>query len=450
MSPTVEKAEKLRSAVKLLSDASESLIQSWKEDEQRSINGTTAARGAPSTQSYDAVRTIIGAFGVIEELVQVPQTRLATMSMQYLEARALHIAIQLRIADLLAKADQTIGMPLSELSAHTGVVEQKLGQVIRLLCTSHVFREVQPGYFANNWISEVLANNEILRASLLTGLMTVPPCVALPEALLHPKFGPSDSPVETAFQLAHKTNLSFWDWMEEEIELPDGTRGKRPELELFGLGMLGGGRARGSAWLVDYPWHELSNATIVDVGGGVGGMCLDLAHNFPNMKFVVQDRPQTVIQAKEIWEREIPGAEAKGTVRLMPHDFFNEQPVKGADVYHLRNILHDWSDAYCIRILKALRPALTAPRSRILISELVLNTTLGSPHITPAPPPLPANYGYAQRQHHMADIAMLGLFNSAERTPEDWERLADASGLVIKRVWETRGSLCIMELVVKD
>ena len=62
----------------------------------------------------------------------------------------------------------------------------------------------------------------------------------------------------------------------------------RPELEVFGLAMLGGGMVFGAAhpygtlvivWSLgrfvaltelDYPWSELGEATVVDVGGGVG------------------------------------------------------------------------------------------------------------------------------------------------------------------------------------
>jgi hypothetical protein len=42
----------------------------------------------------------------------------------------------------------------------------------------------------------------------------------------------------------------------------------------------------------------------------------------------------------------------------MSHDMFSEQPVAGADVYLLRFVLHDWSDKYCVKVLKQLIPAL--------------------------------------------------------------------------------------------
>lgn len=55
----------------------------------------------------------------------------------------------------------------------------------------------------------------------------------------------------------------------------------------------------------------------------------------------------------------------------MAHDFFTEQPVKGADVFLLRCILHDWSDKYAIKILRALVPALK-PDVRIIVNEAVV------------------------------------------------------------------------------
>jgi hypothetical protein len=55
----------------------------------------------------------------------------------------------------------------------------------------------------------------------------------------------------------------------------------------------------------------------------------------------------------------------------MAHDFFEEQPVKGADVYYYRWTLHNWSDKYCIKTLKALSPALKKG-SRVLIMDVVM------------------------------------------------------------------------------
>jgi hypothetical protein len=55
----------------------------------------------------------------------------------------------------------------------------------------------------------------------------------------------------------------------------------------------------------------------------------------------------------------------------MAHDFFTEQPVKDADIYLLRFILHNWSDSYCIDILRRLVPALK-DGARVLVNDIVL------------------------------------------------------------------------------
>ena len=91
----------------------------------------------------------------------------------------------------------------------------------------------------------------------------------LPKALLDPIKGPSYNVSQTAFQDAVGTEKPRWEWLEEKVRLQDlkasksgypgvpslstETSGKddsllpRPEIEIFGLAMLGGGRVFGTA-----------------------------------------------------------------------------------------------------------------------------------------------------------------------------------------------------------
>ena len=71
-----------------------------------------------------------------------------------------------------------------------------------------------------------------------------------------------------------------------------------------------------------------------------GGFCLQLCNLYPNLEFVVQDRAPVLDQAKSIvWPKENPDALASGRVKFQAHDFFNENPEKGADIYWLRYIM---------------------------------------------------------------------------------------------------------------
>lgn len=104
---------------------------------------------------------------------------------------------------------------------------------------------------------------------------------------------------------------------------------------------------------------------MVDVGGGHGAVSMALAKATTHMNFVVQDLPNTATQGEKLLPTSL-----QGRVSFMAHDFFEEQPVKCADVYFLRYILHNWSDKYARRILKSLIPALK-DSSRIVCYEFL-------------------------------------------------------------------------------
>lgn len=60
----------------------------------------------------------------------------------------------------------------------------------------------------------------------------------------------------------------------------------------------------------------------------------------PHLRFVVQDRPEVISQGKnEVFPTHAPWALKDDHVTFMDHDFFQPNPVVGADVYWLRRIL---------------------------------------------------------------------------------------------------------------
>jgi SAM-dependent methyltransferase len=111
-----------------------------------------------------------------------------------------------------------------------------------------------------------------------------------------------------------------------------------------------------------YPWSSFTSGTVVDLGGSHGDAAFALARKYPELHLIVQDLPAVVANSTE----------EKGlNVGFMAHDFFEEQPVKDADVYYYRWCFHDWSDKYCIKALKALIPALKKG-ARVLIVDAVM------------------------------------------------------------------------------
>ncbi|KAI1320990.1 S-adenosyl-L-methionine-dependent methyltransferase [Xylariaceae sp. FL0255] len=156
-----------------------------------------------------------------------------------------------------------------------------------------------------------------------------------------------------------------------------------------------------------YDFEGLRN--IVDIGGSHGQVAIALAARYPAIEsIVVQDLADTIAG----FEKCIP-AELQTRVTGMVHDFLTPQPIKGADAYLLRWILHDWSDKYCVKILRALVPAMKRG-AKIIVNDICI--------------PEPGEMSIAaDRALRLLDISMKAFNNARERDAESWATLFAAA-----------------------
>lgn len=112
------------------------------------------------------------------------------------------------------------------------------------------------------------------------------------------------------------------------------TLGKDPvKAKRFANAMLSftSGEGYEISYFVDnYDLSEVNErgGTLVDVGGSHGFVAVELAKKWKNMKFIVQDLSKTINTAPNpICE----DATVTERISLQVHDFFKEQPAKGAD-----------------------------------------------------------------------------------------------------------------------
>ncbi|KAI1140497.1 putative O-methyltransferase [Hypoxylon sp. FL0543] len=460
------RATALRQVVKLVQDASETLISEWECPAPDAVPASEANFAIPGRKAYDAQRTIIAALGSIEELVAEPHLRLVGFAEMYFEVRALHVAIEHDIAILLDEGGED-GIPVEVLAEKTGLEQNKLARILRLLTIHHFFREVAPGRFANNRISQALVNEEKLRAQVKSSTLGYAASSALPEALNDPIRGPSHDPELAPWTLAVGTELPFFEWMNQKVPKsqaalekasPGAARGTyraveaSPDEELvpkddakfYNLYLAGNSKSLGSPHLYDFPWKELGNALVVDVGGGVGSFDLQLARLYPELRFIVQDQAVATEQGFSMWQQEYPEALESGRVKFVTQDFFEPNPVKGADIYWMRHVLHDWKDEDCVRILSSVAAAM-GPNSRLLVADITLIETIGDPYVEAAPKPLLANYGVHGHHGFSLDISMMCLMNGKERTPSEFRRLFERAGLKMVKLWDCRSILGIIE-----
>ncbi|KAL8714652.1 MAG: hypothetical protein Q9220_001601 [cf. Caloplaca sp. 1 TL-2023] len=207
-------------------------------------------------------------------------------------------------------------------------------------------------------------------------------------------------PVRTAFQVAQKTDLPAFQWaVTQDSHI----------LRDFSLWMSAQ-RAGQNSWLEAFPPAFLTDdqanpetPVFVDVGGGIGHQCVALKTRYPELKrrIILQDLPPVIQHAFSM-----------AGIECMPHDFRLEQPIKGASYYYLRNVLHDYPDTICLQILSHLKEAMS-DRSALLIDEMIL------PHV-------------ALESQASVDMGVMATLAGKERMEEDWTRLLEQAGLVIR------------------
>ena len=138
--------------------------------------------------------------------------------------------------------------------------------------------------------------------------------------------------------------------------------------ERFGVGMSALITSKGYELhhIVDsIPWASFGSGTIVDLGGSHGDAMIAVAKRFTTLRFIVQDLSQVISSQPSL------PVELERRISFMSHDFFTPQPVKGAKVYFFRWIFHNWSDGYCLSVLRSLVSALESG-AQIIINDICL------------------------------------------------------------------------------
>ena len=118
--------------------------------------------------------------------------------------------------------------------------------------------------------------------------------------------------------------------------------------------------------LRSYDWDTLHAEVFVDIGGSHGMVSITFAEYVGNIHCIAQDLPDVAAQGEQKLPHRLADRE-----KFMAHNFSTTQPVKNADVYFFRWIFHDWSDHYCINILRSLIPTLKEG-SQVILGDFTI------------------------------------------------------------------------------
>ena len=87
--------------------------------------------------------------------------------------------------------------------------------------------------------------------------------------------------------------------------------------------------------LSDYPWDELKEKTIIDCGGGLGFLPIQLAKKFPSLRFIVQDLSEVVALTRTQIDNDLPALSDAGRIATEVQDFFAPRTRTGNDYHFL-------------------------------------------------------------------------------------------------------------------
>ncbi len=146
---------------------------------------------------------------------------------------------------------------------------------------------------------------------------------------------------------------------------------------------------------------------VVDVGGGNGHISSFLAEQFPDLSFEVQDISTTLLtQGKEALTPEL-----QQRIKFNQRDMLQEQPIEAADhvlAYVLRNVLWNWSDEDCVKLLQTFIPVMEKSQHTTVLVNDGISPARGTfePHI--------------EKAYRRRDVTVMTMHNTKQRTEEEW------------------------------
>jgi len=321
-------------------------------------------------------------------------------------AQVIYVAAKLGIPDLLAAAARTTG----ELAAATKIEEATLRRLLRGLTALGICSEMQPERFILTEPGQFLRSNHprSLHARVLFNTEVLSPIWA--RLLDTARTGTSGA--------LSALGIPFYEYLQQ-----------RPETgALFDRTMADAIRYRVQAALDAYDFSSFSK--VVDVGGGNGAFIVEVLKRWTRIEGVVFDLPGVAARTR-LGLAAMPES-ARCTVEA---GNALERVTKGADCYVLSNLLVSMADDQATKILRNCRRAMKRD-GKIIIVEWIMPT--GAEQLE----------DFTRWDTVSMDLNMLAIHGAGGwrvRTRDEFEKIIEASGLVLRQVVGTRSAVYVIE-----
>ncbi|MFL5665955.1 MAG: methyltransferase [Ktedonobacteraceae bacterium] len=318
-----------------------------------------------------------------------------------IKSQAIRLAAQLQLADLVKDGPKS----LTELAEATGTNKAALYRLLYALANCGYFEEVEPEVFAQSELSYTL------RTDIPRSLRDF--------AIMHGGEEWQWEPWRKALQSIQTGKAVFpemfgkdlWNYFKND----NPEAGKR-----FQKAMSSQSRQIEQAIARGYDFSAAR--TIIDVGGGQGSLLATILQTYPTIHGTLFDQRPVVEMARQ--NNFVDGLQDR--VTLVSGSFFEVVP-SGADMYILKQIIHDWEDPECIQILSNCRKAMNADGRVLVIDEI----------ITPGKK-IPSVIA-------LIDLQLQLLLTGRKRSEAEHRSLFEAAGLRLTQICPTDSTYTILE-----
>ncbi|KAJ5960860.1 Winged helix-turn-helix transcription repressor DNA-binding [Penicillium vulpinum] len=319
---------------------------------------------------------------------------------------ALETAVDINLFAALGTDDKP--KTVAELAEATSVDSILLGRLMKHLAAMGTITETGYNEYCPTGFSKTLTVERYSDAFPLMTRRFTKGIMALPAFLKKNNYQNPTSPTDTAFQMGYETDMGFFGHVQQE---PITAKQFNNHMSVYAQGRfrwMDPGFYPVQEQLIDGVTIGEDDVLLVDVGGSFGHDLSDFRRKWPEVpgRLVLQDLPEVVVSVKDLH----PSIEVTG------HDFFTEQPIKGARAYYMHSVLHDWPDELCRKILANIVAAMKPGYSKVLVNENVIPDT------------------GAYWETTSLDLIMMEI-GSGERTERQWHALLECAGLKIVKIW---------------
>lgn len=327
-----------------------------------------------------------------------PALALGQMINGYWMSRAIYVAAKLGMADSLVQGPRSC----EELAVLANVDSGALYRILRALASMGIFAETKERTF------ELTPSAMPLRAGVSGSLRSL--ILLTGEEWSWRSWGELLYSVKTGKPaFPHLYGMKSFEYFAQNP----------PLAKVFNEAMTELGDQVTAAVLEAYDFSGIGK--VVDLGGGQGSFLAALLLAYPDMRGVLLELPYVIEEARGV----ILGEGVADRCELVAGDFFESVPA-GADMYVIKNVIHDWNDERVIAVLRSCRDSM-AKDGRLLTIDIVI------------PPGNEPFYG------KLLDLAMLVLEGGRERTEAEFRTLLEAAGFKLSKVVPTGSAYSVIE-----